>query len=127
METLSSIIGFLVVSGLILGILQIILFFKIWIMTNDIRKISELLQCALNIREHEFRAKQQQSSSNIAEHNHKIMSNDIALYSWVRLIKTQKEFQVMEIRSDDTFLGVNSEYPDGVLLNIADIEIINNE
>lgn len=41
METIEAISGILGIIMLVFGILQIILFFKIWGMTNDVRKIKE--------------------------------------------------------------------------------------
>lgn len=38
-------IDFLSIVLLIFGVLQIILFFKMWIMTNDVKKIAKKLQC----------------------------------------------------------------------------------
>lgn len=38
-------IDFLTIILLVFGVLQIILFFKIWAMTNDVTKITKKLQC----------------------------------------------------------------------------------
>ena len=72
------------------AILNIILFFKIWIMTNDTEKIREFLEIIVSIKEHDYKNK-------TTKNNKDIDKNDIELYSWVIEIKSRKEFQVIEI------------------------------
>ena len=97
------------------AILNIILFFKIWIMTNDTEKIREFLEIIVSIKEHDYKNK-------TTKNNKDIDKNDIELYSWVIEIKSRKEFQVIEILDENTFLCVNKKYQEGIKLKRFEIE-----
>lgn len=43
---------FLILVMLVMGILQIILFFKVWIMTNDVGKIKDMVTSGLSFKEY---------------------------------------------------------------------------
>lgn len=85
METLLSIILF------VFGILQIILFFKIWEMTNDVSKMRRLIEsyCFKN---------NDNSSTEDCEINTNIKINDIVMD-----IKTRKEFRVKQIVNENEY------------------------
>lgn len=92
------------------AILNIILFFKIWIMTNDTEKIREFLEIIASIKEHDYKNKTTKNK------------NDIELYSWVIEIKSRKEFQVIEILDKNTYLCVNEKNQNGVKFKRFEIE-----
>lgn len=106
----------------VFGILQIILFFKIWGMTNDIEKIREIIQWTYNKEEH--KRINNIEPSPIINSNKKQIRTDIELYSWVKEIKSNQEFQVMEIVDENTFVCCNANNPDGIKLKRIDIEVI---
>jgi hypothetical protein len=97
------------------AILNIILFFKIWIMTNDTEKIREFLEIIVSIKEHDYKNK-------TTKNNKDIDKNDIELYSWVIEIKSRKEFQVIEILDKNTYLCVNDKNQNGVKFKRFEIE-----
>lgn len=97
------------------AILNIILFFKIWIMTNDTEKIREFLEIIVSIKEHDYKNK-------TTKNNKDIEKNDIELYSWVIEIKSRKEFQVIEILDKNTYLCVNEKNQNGVKFKRFEIE-----
>lgn len=97
------------------AILNIILFFKIWIMTNDTEKIREFLEIIVSIKEHDYKNKTTQNNKDIDK-------NDIELYSWVIEIKSRKEFQVIEILDKNTYLCVNEKNQNGVKFKRFEIE-----
>jgi hypothetical protein len=97
------------------AILNIILFFKIWIMTNDTEKIKEFLEIIVSIKEHDYKNK-------TTKNNKDIDKNDIELYSWVIEIKSRKEFQVIEILDKNTYLCVNEKNQNGVKFKRFEIE-----
>ena len=97
------------------AILNIILFFKIWIMTNDTEKIREFLEIIVSIKEHDYKNK-------TTKNNKDIDKNDIELYSWVIEIKSRKEFQVIEILDKNTYLCVNEKNQNGVKFKRFEIE-----
>ena len=97
------------------AILNIILFFKIWIMTNDTEKIREFLEIIVSIKEHDYKNKN-------TKNNKDIDKNDIELYSWVIEIKSRKEFQVIEILDKNTYLCVNDKNQNGVKFKRFEIE-----
>ena len=97
------------------AILNIILFFKIWIMTNDTEKIREFLEVIVNIKEHAYK-------NETTKNNKDIDKNDIELYSWVTEIKSRKEFQVVEILDKNTYLCVNEKNQNGVKFKRFEIE-----
>lgn len=97
------------------AILNIILFFKIWIMTNDTEKIREFLEIIVSIKEHDYKNKN-------TKNNKDIDKNDIELYSWVIEIKSRKEFQVIEILDKNTYLCVNEKNQNGVKFKRFEIE-----
>ena len=107
-----------ITKGVILlatAILNIILFFKIWIMTNDTEKIREFLEIIVSIKEHDYKNK-------TTKNNKDIDKNDIELYSWVIEIKSRKEFQVIEILDKNTYLCVNDKNQNGVKFKRFEIE-----
>lgn len=57
---------FLSIVLIIFGVLQIILFFKMWMMTNDVRKIKEKLKCG-NDRQWEIRKAILRGDDNLAK------------------------------------------------------------
>lgn len=83
------------------GILQIILFFKVWGMTNDVRKIKNILE--LNI-------KQQQDTLN---HNTNIVPS-FSVGEVVTYKKTQEKFIIKRRVTEDLFecssLDTNTSY-----------------
>ena len=97
------------------AILNIILFFKIWIMTNGTEKIREFLEIIVSIKEHDYKNK-------TTKNNKDIEKNDIELYSWVIEIKSRKEFQVIEILDKNTYLCVNEKNQNGVKFKRFEIE-----
>ena len=97
------------------AILNIILFFKVWIMTNDTEKIREFLEIIVSIKEHDYKNK-------TTKNNKDIDKNDIELYSWVIEIKSRKEFQVIEILDKNTYLCVNEKNQNGVKFKRFEIE-----
>ena len=97
------------------AILNIILFFKIWIMTNDTEKIREFLEIIVSIKEHDYKNK-------TTKNNKDIDKNDIELYSQVIEIKSRKEFQVIEILDKNTYLCVNEKNQNGVKFKRFEIE-----
>lgn len=97
------------------AILNIILFFKIWIMTNDTKKIREFLEIIVSIKEYDYKNK-------TTKNNKDIDKNDIELYSWVIEIKSRKEFQVIEILDKNTYLCVNEKNQNGVKFKRFEIE-----
>lgn len=97
------------------AILNIILFFKIWIMTNDTEKIREFLEIIVSIKEHDYKNK-------TTKNNKDIDKNDIELYSWVIEIKSRKEFQVIEILDKNSYLCVNEKNQNGVKFKRFEIE-----
>ncbi|MBO7193291.1 MAG: hypothetical protein J6V47_03305 [Bacteroidaceae bacterium] len=76
---------------LVFGILQVILFFKIWGMTNNVCKIRELM-------ENSSQSNTNKSSKEVVEECDNIEVND-----FVMEIKTQKEFKVKQIIGGDKF------------------------
>ncbi|MBR5493923.1 MAG: hypothetical protein IKV77_12475 [Alistipes sp.] len=76
---------------LVFGILQVILFFKIWGMTNDVCKIRELL-------ENFSKSNTNNSSKEFVEECATIEVDD-----FVMEIKTQKEFKVKQIIGENKF------------------------
>ena len=108
---------------LVFGILQVILFFKIWGMTNDVEKIREIIQWSYNKAEHKEKTNNIQSLP-ITEQNKEQIKTDIELYSWVKEIKSNQEFQVMEIVDKNTFICFNASNSDGIKLQRSDIEIV---
>ena len=76
---------------LVFGILQVILFFKIWGMTNNVCKIRELM-------ENSFQNNTNNSSKEVVEKCDNIEVND-----FVMEIKTQKEFKVKQIIGENKF------------------------
>ena len=102
------------------AILNIILFFKIWIMTNDTEKIREFLEIIVSIKEHDYKNKTTKNNKDIDKND--IDKNDIELYSWVIEIKSRKEFQVIEILDKNTYLCVNEKNQNGVKFKRFEIE-----
>ena len=76
---------------LVFGILQVILFFKIWGMTNNVCKIRELM-------ENYTQNNTNNSSKEVVEECDNIEVND-----FVMEIKTQKEFKVKQIIGENKF------------------------
>lgn len=107
----------------VFGILNIILFFKIWEMTNDAHRIGELMKSIADIEEYKYRKLLKNESNNKSDNvNIKKIDNDIELYSWIIEIKSRKEFQVMKILDENTFLCVNEKYQEGIKLKRFEIE-----
>ena len=94
------IIDFLIIILLIFGVLQII-FFKIWEMTNDVRKIKNILE--LNI-------KQQQDTLNYSTN----IALSFSLGEVVTYKKTQEKFIIKRRITEDLFecssLDTNTSY-----------------
>ena len=97
------------------AILNIILFFKVWTMTDDTQKIREFLETIVNIKEHDYKKKN-------TKNKNVIDNNDIELYSWVTEIKSKKEFQVIEILDKNTYLCLNEKNQNGVKFKRFEIE-----
>ena len=124
---------FIVLIALLFAVLQIILFFKIWNMTNEVSRIRELLEYSYNKNEHKEKIirKKQDTLINKEQHSKEEpklsskVTTDIELYSWVVEIKTSQEYQVIEINDDNTYLCANSRNTDGINLNRYEIEPIN--
>lgn len=129
----------IVLIALLFAVLQIILFFKIWNMTNEVSRIRELLEYSYKNNEHKEKIirkkqdtlinKEQHSEEQHSKEEPKLSSKittDIELYSWVVEIKTSQEYQVIEINDDNTYLCANSRNTDGINLNRYEIEPINN-
>ena len=76
---------------LVFGILQVILFFKIWGMTNNVCKIRELM-------ENYSQNNTNNSSKEVVEECDNIEVND-----FVMEIKSQKEFKVKQIIGENKF------------------------
>ena len=118
---------------IIFGILQLVLFFKIWKMTDDVSQIKDLLERSNRTKKHiqkinnqkeVEKTKIQSECNGIAEtiSSSAIASGDINLYEWVVEIESKKEFQVMEIYENGSMLCVNAEYPDGIMLERFEVE-----
>ena len=118
---------------IIFGILQLVLFFKIWKMTDDVSQIKDLLERSNRTKKHiqkinnqkeVEKTKIQSECNGIAETipSSAIASGDINLYEWVVEIESKKEFQVMEIYENGSMLCVNAEYPDGIMLERFEVE-----
>ena len=106
----------------IFGFLQIVLFFKVWEMTNDVAKIREVIEKICNKQGSKVESSHKQLSP--ATRPIKSVKADIALYSWVKELKTNQEFQVMEIIDDNTYLCFNKNHSEGIKFTRADIEVI---
>ena len=78
-------------SIVVFGILQVILFFKIWGMTNNVCKIRELM-------ENYSQNNTNNSSKDVVEECDNIEVND-----FVMEIKTKKEFKVKQIIGENKF------------------------
>ena len=118
---------------IIFGILQLVLFFKIWKMTDDVSQIKDLLERSNRAKKHiqkinnqkeVEKTKIQSECNGIAEtiSSSAIAFGDINLYEWVVEIESKKEFQVMEIYENGSMLCVNAEYPDGIMLERFEVE-----
>lgn len=113
---------FIAIITLIVSVLQIILFFKIWVMTGDVSKMRELMEYSYNLKEHDSEQKRKSS-----EEQPKNNLDKIELYDWIKVIKTNEAMQVMEVIDNDTFLCVNPEHSDGIKLKRHNIEIIGDD
>ena len=121
---------------IIFGILQIILFFKIWKMTDDVSQIKDLLERSNNTKKHQKKVNHQKnterpksqsdtifiSDEGFTPHEGTTSSKGITLYGWVTEIESRKEFQVMEIYENGSLLCVNAENPDGKIFERFEVE-----
>ena len=115
---------------IVCGIFQIILFFKVWNMTDNVDDIKDLLEKHLGEKKKKERPKLQNSindkkSENIEIHNREsenIMPCNIPLFSWVEEIETGEEYQVMEIYNNGSLLCVNVKHQDGKVLGTSEVE-----
>ena len=80
---------------LVFGILQVILFFKIWGMTNNVCKTKELME---NYSQNNTSNSSKEVIEEIVEECDNIEVND-----FVMEIKTQKEFKVKQIIGENKF------------------------
>ncbi len=113
---------FIAIITLVVSVLQIILFFKIWVMTGDVSKMRELMEYSYNLKEHD--SEQKRKLSEVQPNNN---LGEIELYDWIKVIKTNEAMQVMEVIDNDTYLCVNPEHPDGMKLKRHNIEIIEED
>lgn len=121
---------------IIFDFFALILFFKIWEMTNDVSEIKEFLKTMTKIKEYDFRNKQTiktTSKQNRPKNDIKLQSDkfelysreiedEIELFSWVVAIESMEEFQVIEILDENTFLCVNAKNQDGIKFKKSEIK-----
>lgn len=126
----------IVVIIIIFDLLALILFFKIWEMTNDVSEIKEFLKTMTKIKEYDFRNKQTiktTSKQNRQKNDIKLQSDkfelysreiedEIKLFSWVIVLESMEEFQVIEIVDENTFLCVNAKNQDGIEFKKSEIK-----
>lgn len=113
---------FFILISIVFGVINIILFFKIWTMTNDVSKIRSVMENDVTrTRDVLERIYYSKGGNNVDS------STKIELYSWIKAINPNQEFQVMEIIDENTFVCVNGKYPNGLKLRRANIEFVIDE
>lgn len=113
---------FLTSISIVFGILNIILFFKIWIMTNDVSKIRSVMESDVSRTRDVLERMYYSKDGNKVD-----SSTKIELYSWIKAINPNQEFQIMEIIDENTFICVNENFPNGIKLRKANVEFIIDE
>lgn len=91
METITIILGLVM---LVFGILQIILFFKVWGMTNDVNEIKNLLS------NHTTRIQSQKNETTMSIPNSN--SNDWQIGSCIVHLATDEQYKIVRINPDGT-------------------------
>ena len=92
---MEGILNFVSIVVIIFGILQIILFFKLWGMTNNISEIKEIL------KSHSVKEKQIQTSSEANKKND--IDRDIEIEDLVVELKSERQLKVVDITEDGKF------------------------
>ena len=96
----------------IFGVLQIILFFKLWEMTNNVKEITHYIK-------NYHQSRNTNISENIPFHNHSgINVGDLIVH-----LKTKNQYRVKSITNNHLFECTNSQTPNGVLFDRSDIEL----
>lgn len=115
-------IVFYIFISIVFGILNIVLFFKIWGMTNDVsimrNNMGEDVSRIRDVLERIYYSKSRDKVDS---------STKIELYSWIKAINPNQDFQIMEIIDENTFVCVNKKFPNGLKLRRANIEFVIDE
>ena len=91
---MENVLNFVSIIIIVFGILQIILFFKLWGMTNNINEIKNMME--LKIRQDNHEKKQ----TNIKHEN---IDNDIKVEDLVVELKNERQLKVTDITDDGKF------------------------
>lgn len=99
---MESMLSFISIIFIVFGILQIILFFKIWGMTNDVSKITRILESkAFNFQESHMNDSQEKVEQ--PTHQEMELSNDINIGSRVIRLSDEKTMIVDSIENGKFF------------------------
>jgi ribosomal protein L14E/L6E/L27E len=63
-------------------------------------------------------------SSTVFDKEENAVKANIELYSWVKEVKSNQEFQVIEIIDEETFVCVNEKHQDGIKLKRTEIKLV---
>ena len=103
-------------------------------MTGDVSQIKELLECFYNTNKYKQKVNHQKTTerpknqskcdctTEAISSSETIIHRGVELYGWVIELESKKEFQVMEIYENGSLLCVNTEYPDGKILERFEVE-----
>jgi hypothetical protein len=88
-------------------------------MTNDVSKIRKILE------NDSSRTRDILERMYYKNFGHRVdSSTQIKLQSWVKVVNSNQEFQVMEIIDENTFVCVNEKHQNGIKLKRSEIELV---
>ena len=93
MRELDDFLSFIIIVSIIWGILNLILFIKIWGMTNDVNELKKIISRYINNQE--TTAESEKSSDGFSKIGDKIKKGDKILY-----LKDNKTYDVMSVNKD---------------------------
>lgn len=91
---MESILMFVSVVMIVFGILQIILFFKLWGMTNDIGEIKRMI---------DLKIKQEYQERRLSSKQNDKLDSDVRIEDLVVELKNERQLKVVSITDEDKF------------------------
>ena len=104
---------------LIISILCIILFFKIWGMCNDTRQIRDFLLS------HEDAQSLPANNDYLETVNETKSIEDTLLYEWVRDVNSKQRYRVVKILEDGKLICINSKTAEEKTFEQSEVELYN--
>ena len=93
MNELTTIFNFIIITSIIWGILNLVLFIKIWGMTDDVSELKKIISRYINNQE--TTAESEKSSDGFSKIGDKIKKSDKILY-----LKDNKTYDVIGVNKD---------------------------